>query len=287
MHNHKHFVFIYTYFFLFHRNGQILGYIIRYRLYGYNDSPWTIQNITNEAQRNYLIQELITWKDYVVQIAAYNNMGVGVFTEGAKIKTKEGIPEAPPTNVRVKAINSTAIKVWWTPPNPQQINGINQGYKLQAWLYNIANDEETETEAKMTTVPPSLIDPLAEQSAIMSGLDKFTEYNITVLCFTDPGDGIRSEPVYVKTKEDVPGEVASLQFDEVSDRAVKVIWSPPKAQNGILTGYQVQYHIKDDPSTMKFVNLTANETSLKVNNLMATTRYFFEVTGMCAHSFIN
>lgn len=75
-----------------HRNGQILGYIIRYRLYGYNDSPWTIQNITNEAQRNYLIQELITWKDYIVQIAAYNNMGVGVFNDGAKIKTREGIP---------------------------------------------------------------------------------------------------------------------------------------------------------------------------------------------------
>lgn len=172
-----------------HRNGQILGYIIRYRLYGYNDSPWTIRNITNEAQRNYLIQELITWKDYIVQIAAYNNMGVGVFNEGAKIKTKEGIPgeklkyciihlrhlfncfnfdkilvEAPPTNVRVKAINSTAIQVWWTPPNPQQINGINQGYKIQAWLYNVADGEEKESEAKMITVPPSLIDPLAEQT---------------------------------------------------------------------------------------------------------------------------
>lgn len=205
-------------------------------------------------------------------------MGVGVFTEGAKIKTKEGIPEAPPTNVRVKALNSTAIKVWWTPPNPQQINGINQGYKLQAWLYNIADGEELESEAKMITVPPSLIDPLAEQSAIMSGLEKYTEYNITVLCFTDPGDGVRSEPVYVKTKEDVPGEVASLQFDEVSDRAVKVIWSPPKAANGILTGYQVKYHVKDDPSTMKMVNLTAKETSLKVTKLVATTRYLFEVT---------
>jgi hypothetical protein len=33
----------------------------------------------------------------------------------------------------VKAINSTAVQVWWKPPNPQQINGINQGYKIQAW----------------------------------------------------------------------------------------------------------------------------------------------------------
>jgi len=73
-----------------YRNGHILGYILMYKLDGYNDSPWTIQNITNEAQRNYLITDLITWKDYMVQIAAYNDKGVGVFTDGLTIKTKEG-----------------------------------------------------------------------------------------------------------------------------------------------------------------------------------------------------
>lgn len=73
-----------------HRNGQILGYMIRYRLHGYTGSPWTVRNITNEAQRNCLVQELITWKDYVFQIAAYNNKGLGVYSEGVKIKTKEG-----------------------------------------------------------------------------------------------------------------------------------------------------------------------------------------------------
>jgi protein sidekick len=43
-----------------------------------------------QAQRNYLIQELITWKDYEVQIAAYNDKGVGVYSDSIKIKTKEG-----------------------------------------------------------------------------------------------------------------------------------------------------------------------------------------------------
>lgn len=65
-----------------HRNGQILGYIIRFRLYGYNESPWTLRNITNEAQKTYLITDLITWKEYIVQIAAYNNKGVGFFSKG-------------------------------------------------------------------------------------------------------------------------------------------------------------------------------------------------------------
>jgi protein sidekick len=74
----------------------------------------------------------------MIQIAAYNNMGIGVYTDGAKIKTKEGVPEAPPINVRVEAVNSTAVQVWWKPPNPQQINGINQGYKIQAWRREIS-----------------------------------------------------------------------------------------------------------------------------------------------------
>lgn len=52
------------------------------------------------------------------------------------------------------------------------------------------------------TVPPSLFDPLAEQSAIMMGLEKYSDYNVTVLCFTDPGDGKASAPVPVQTKED-------------------------------------------------------------------------------------
>ncbi|XP_046802367.1 protein sidekick isoform X13 [Lucilia cuprina] len=260
-----------------HRNGQILGYIIRYRLYGYNNVPWMYQNITNEAQRNYLIQELITWKDYVVQIAAYNNMGVGVYNEGAKIKTKEGVPEAPPTNVKVQAINSTAVRVTWTPPNPQQINGINQGYKIQAWRYQAIDGEDREIEERMITVPPSLLDPLAEQTAILNGLEKYQDYNITVLCFTDPGDGVRSFRVPVKTKEDVPDEITALHFDEVSDRSVKVLWAPPKNINGILTGYTVRHQVKDRPETMKSVNLTAEDTQLVVNQLQATTHYWFEI----------
>ncbi|XP_015026572.2 protein sidekick isoform X6 [Drosophila virilis] len=260
-----------------HRNGHILGYILRYRLYGYNNVPWTYQNITNEVQRSFLIKELITWKDYVVQIAAYNEMGVGIYTEGAKIKTKEGVPEAPPTNLRVVALNSTAAKISWKPPNPQQINGINQGYKIQAWQQHHIDGEPRDVEKRMMTVPPSLIDPLAEQTAILNGLDKYAKYNISVLCFTDPGDGIISQKVPVMTKEDVPDEITALHFDDVSDRAVTVLWAPPRHANGLLTGYTVRYQVRDRPETMKSINLTAEDTQLTVNQLQATTHYWFEI----------
>lgn len=64
----------------------------------------------------------------------------------------------------------------------------------------------------------------------------------------------------------------------MSDRAVKVLWSPPKQTNGILTSYQVKYSIKDKPETTKIRNLTADTLSIKVNHLQATTHYKFEVT---------
>jgi len=70
---------------------------------------------------------------------------------------------------------------------------------LQAWIGG--NFTET-NEYKSITVPPSLFDPLAEQSAIIIGLRKYTLYNITVLCFTDPGDGERSSSVKIRTRED-------------------------------------------------------------------------------------
>ncbi|XP_053624713.1 protein sidekick isoform X3 [Plodia interpunctella] len=261
-----------------HRNGHIIGYVIRYRLRGYDNSPWTYQNITNEAQRNYLIQDLITWKDYNVQIAAYNDKGVGVFSDSYTIKTKEGIPEAPPDSVRCDPYNSTAITVWWTPPNPQKINGINQGYKIQAWIWD--ENEGDNMEQKLVSVPPNLLDPLAEQTAVIGDLDKFTDYNISVLCFTEPGDGPRSDYILVRTKEDLPDEVGSLQFDDISDRAVRVSWSPPKKSNGILIGYKLSYQIKDDLNSIKDEVLPPNVTSIKVEHLQASTHYKFHLCAL-------
>ncbi|XP_045491212.1 protein sidekick isoform X2 [Colias croceus] len=259
-----------------HRNGHILGYVIRYRLKGYDSSPWTYQNITNEAQRNYLIQDLITWKDYNVQIAAYNDKGLGMFSDSFTIKTKEGVPEAAPDSVRCEAHNSTAIKVWWTPPNPQKINGINQGYKIQAWKWDDA--ENNSIEYKLVSVPPNLLDPLTEQSSVISGLEKFTEYNISVLCFTEPGDGPRSDFILVRTKEDIPDEVVNLQFDDISDRAVRVSWSPPKKSNGVLIGYKLSYQIKENPDTLKEEVLPPNVSSIRVEHLQASTQYNFWVS---------
>jgi protein sidekick len=257
-----------------HRNGQILGYILRYKLSGYKDTPWTYANAT-EVQRNFLIQDLITWKEYIIQIAAFNNMGIGVYADEVKVKTKEGIPEAPPRDVKVKVLNSTSVLISWNAPNPQQINGINQGYKIQATRIT----ENNEKEIKTLKVPPNLINPFGKQNCTLTNLKKFSQYNITILCFTNPGDGIPSQPIQIRTYEDVPEEVSYMQFTGVSDRELTLKWSEPNDKNGILTGYQVKYKVKDS-NDVKVANLTAQQTELHVTQLKALTHYWFEIAAM-------
>ena len=41
-----------------------------------------------------------------------------------------------------------------------------------------------------------------QPSLELDGLEKYTNYSIQVLAFTNAGDGVRSEQIYVRTKED-------------------------------------------------------------------------------------
>lgn len=45
----------------------------------------------------------------------------------------------------------------------------------------------------VTTIKPSLE---------LDGLEKYTNYSIQILAFTRAGDGVRSEQIYTRTKED-------------------------------------------------------------------------------------
>lgn len=67
--------------------------------------------------------------------------------------------------------------------------------------------------------------------------------------------------------ETVPDEVENLQFEDISDRALTVKWSPPKETNGILMHYQLKYMIKKVPDSLHVENFTADVLSVKVEHL--------------------
>ena len=112
---------------------DIRGYVVRYRLSGYSTADWNEKNISDGQvvgfggfmriiafqARNTLIEPLITWREYDIQVAAYNARGLGVFSRPVSVSTLEGVPMKAPQNVRVEVLNSTHVRVGFDAPNPQ------------------------------------------------------------------------------------------------------------------------------------------------------------------------
>ncbi|XP_030611677.1 protein sidekick-2 [Archocentrus centrarchus] len=254
-----------------HQNGILRGYIVRYRLTGL-PVDYQIKNITSPDVTTLLLEDLIIWTNYEIEVAAYNGAGLGTFSHKVTEWTLQGVPTIAPGNVQAEAVNSTAIRFTWTAPNPQFINGINQGYKLLAW------EPGKDDEVAMVTVRPNFQDSV--HVGYVTGLKKFTEYYTSVLCFTTPGDGPRSPPKAVRTHEDTPGAVGHLSFTEILDTSLKVSWSEPSEKNGVLTGYRISWEEYNRTNTRVTHYLPNVTLEYRVTGLTALTTYTIEVAGM-------
>uniref|UniRef100_A0A671WSF3 Sidekick cell adhesion molecule 2 n=1 Tax=Sparus aurata TaxID=8175 RepID=A0A671WSF3_SPAAU len=254
-----------------HQNGILRGYTVRYRLTGL-PVDYQIKNISSPDVTNLLLEDLIIWTNYEIEVAAYNGAGLGTFSHKVTEWTLQGVPTIAPGNVQAEAVNSTAIRFTWMAPNPQFINGINQGYKLLAW------ERGRDDDVSMVTVRPNFQDGV--HVGYLTGLKKFTEYYTSVLCFTTPGDGPRSPPRALRTQEDTPGAVGHLSFTQILDTSLKVSWSEPGEKNGVLTGYRISWEEYNRTNTRVTHYLPNVTLEYRVTGLTALTTYTIEVAGM-------
>uniref|UniRef100_A0A674DSG4 Sidekick cell adhesion molecule 2 n=1 Tax=Salmo trutta TaxID=8032 RepID=A0A674DSG4_SALTR len=254
-----------------HQNGVLRGYSVRYRLTGL-PVDYQSKNISKPDVTNILLEDLIIWTNYEIEVAAYNRAGLGTFSHKVTEWTLQGVPTIAPSKVQVEAVNSTTIRITWAAPNPQFINGINQGYKLLAW------EPGQEEEVTMVTVRPNFQDSV--HVGYVTGLKKFTEYYSAVLCFTTPGDGPRSPANGLRTHEDTPGAVGDLSFTEILDTSLKVSWREPEEKNGVLTGYRISWEEFNRTNTRVTHYLPNVTLEYRVTGLTALTTYTIEVAGM-------
>uniref|UniRef100_A0A8C7N9N6 Sidekick cell adhesion molecule 2 n=1 Tax=Oncorhynchus kisutch TaxID=8019 RepID=A0A8C7N9N6_ONCKI len=244
---------------------------LRYRLTGL-PVDYQSKNISKPDVTNILLEDLIIWTNYEIEVAAYNRAGLGTFSHKVTEWTLQGVPTIAPSKVQVEAVNSTTIRITWAAPNPQFINGINQGYKLLAW------EPGQEEEVTMVTVRPNFQDSV--HVGYVTGLKKFTEYYSSVLCFTTPGDGPRSPANGLRTHEDTPGAVGDLSFTEILDTSLKVSWREPEEKNGVLTGYRISWEEFNRTNTRVTHYLPNVTLEYRVTGLTALTTYTIEVAGM-------
>jgi len=91
------------------------------------------------------------------------------------IQTLISAPNLAPVNLRAHNMSSTSLLVAWEQLPEDQVNGILLGYKVAYSKYG-------EIDARKQNVSTMM-------SFIISGLDKFTVYQVNVSAFTRVGNG--------------------------------------------------------------------------------------------------
>ncbi|XP_028264625.1 protein sidekick-1-like [Parambassis ranga] len=218
------------------------------------------------------IEGLNPWTQYQVQIQAFNSIGPGPWSQTVAAHTAESVPSGSPVNVTAEAVSSSKILLTWSALPQAQKNGIILGYKV---LFS-----EKDSEG-----PPSVQVAEGEGSVslLLGVLQKYTVYVLQVLAYTRMGDGPPSNPVLLRTKDDVPGPPVRMMFPEVRLSSVRVVWQPPTLPNGIILGYQISYCLDSrDPQRWTTVEVGSNARQFTVTGLSPEKAYVFRLTARTA-----
>ncbi|XP_071194753.1 Down syndrome cell adhesion molecule a isoform X3 [Salvelinus alpinus] len=215
------------------QNGAIRGYQVGYREFstGGNYQFNVISMETtgdNDHSESVTLDNLKKFTQYGVVVQASNSAGTGPSSQEVISTTLEDVPSRPPENVQATAASPEIISLSWLTPPKDALNGILLGFRVIYWA-NLPDGELGEIR-NVTTSKPSLE---------LDGLEKYTNYSIQVLTFTRAGDGVRSEQIFTRTKEDVPGPPAGVKAAAASNSVVFVSWLPPLKRNGIIRKYTV------------------------------------------------
>ena len=71
----------------FQRNGDIIGYSVRYRVHGNNPTQLQTVNV-GLATSEFTISELIEFTTYSIEVAAVNAVNTGVYSDPVSVETK-------------------------------------------------------------------------------------------------------------------------------------------------------------------------------------------------------
>uniref|UniRef100_A0A8B9NFJ2 Cell adhesion molecule DSCAML1 n=1 Tax=Accipiter nisus TaxID=211598 RepID=A0A8B9NFJ2_9AVES len=176
----------------------------------------------------YTLDNLKKFAQYGVVVQAFNRAGTGPSSSEINATTLEDVPSQPPENVRAISITSDVAVISWSEPPRSTLNGVLKGYRVIFW--SLYMDGEWGEMQNITTT---------RERVELRGMEKFTNYSVQVLAYTQAGDGVRSSVLYIQTKEDIPGPPAGIKAVPSSASSVVVSWLPPAKPNGIIRKYTI------------------------------------------------
>ncbi|NWR75254.1 DSCL1 protein, partial [Centropus unirufus] len=239
------------------QNGVIRGYQIGYRENspGSNGQYSIVEMKATGDSEVYTLDNLKKFAQYGVVVQAFNRAGTGPSSSEINATTLEDVPSQPPENVRAISITSDVAVISWSEPPRSTLNGVLKGYRVIFWSLYMDGGECSWRERDVGRPSrwwsgadgPRLAAEWGEMQNItttrerveLRGMEKFTNYSVQVLAYTQAGDGVRSSVLYIQTKEDIPGPPAGIKAVPSSASSVVVSWLPPAKPNGIIRKYTI------------------------------------------------
>uniref|UniRef100_A0AAX7T880 Cell adhesion molecule L1-like b n=1 Tax=Astatotilapia calliptera TaxID=8154 RepID=A0AAX7T880_ASTCA len=238
------------------RNGPGFEYKVKYRQLGVEDS--FTEHMVNRSV--FLVNNTPTFVPYEIKILSRNSYGWGPEPKPVTGYSGEDVPTAAPRDIAVEVINTTVLRVSWTPVPPATVRGRLGGYNVH-WVRrrSLLNPD------KILDLSHSMSFSGNRSHVIVPGLEPFSEYKLTVYVFNKKGNGPKSDPVTFNTPEGVPEQVTVLTSSIIQRDSVRLEWAQPPKSNGILTSYLLQYHLINETALevidSKEINITGADTN--------------------------
>eukprot|EP00795_Rhopilema_esculentum_P001382 gene1382-15786_t len=208
---------IQTYYF----HGYPRGYIVYYKIY--QESSYHQAKVSYGAS-DVILKDLKPFQIYLVIVRAYTSVGVGPGVSNTT-KTPEGVPTAPPPNVRVREKYSLdSITVTWNEIAAEKSNGRLKGYKVKYTITKVSNVDVLVTSSSTKEI---ILDKYTFRLKI-TGLTSYTTYVVSVCGFTDAGNGPYSDPVIAETCK-CPSKI----FVNWHEKSPYLLKSPSRKISGI------------------------------------------------------
>ncbi|XP_072552280.1 cell adhesion molecule L1-like a isoform X3 [Salminus brasiliensis] len=251
-------------------NGPGLEYKLSYRQLGVDDM-WTEQMM---QRHSLVVKDTPTFVPYEIKIQARNHHGWAPEPRVVTGYSGEDLPLAAPEDVSVEVLNSTLLRVSWSPIPQALLRGHLGGYNVHWWrTQSLLTSKEVPAEKQLLTLVGN------RSHAMVPGLKPSSEYRLTVNVFNRRGNGPSSSPLTFRTPQGVPERPPVLKATNSQGDSITLVWAPPLEANGILTGYRLQYQIFNetlDVDEAYTVNISGRDTTQwVVRNLESNSQYKF------------
>uniref|UniRef100_A0A1A8CVF4 Down syndrome cell adhesion molecule like 1 n=1 Tax=Nothobranchius kadleci TaxID=1051664 RepID=A0A1A8CVF4_NOTKA len=225
------------------QNGVIRGYQIGYRENGpgSNGQYSIVEMKATGDSEVYTLDNLKKFAQYGVVVQAFNRAGTGPSSTEINATTLEDVPSEPPQNVRAISVTSDEAVITWAEPPRMTLHGVLKGYRVVFWSLFPDGGGCCGGQAQWPMQKWGEMQNITttREQVELRGLDKFTNYSVQALAYTQAGDGVRSNVLYIQTREDLPGPPAGIKAVPSSPSSVVVSWLPPLKPNGVIRKYTI------------------------------------------------